>query len=79
MNSGSIHSHPSDHCFCLDQLGSWVFFLGQPHTALWQGKWGGDGECVGKGKNPLSWETEESPRRQKGKFSINSTENELAN
>lgn len=65
--------------FVLDQLGSWVFSLSQSHTALWLAKWGRDGECVEKGKNLLNWETEGSPRRQQGKFSINSTENELAN
>lgn len=65
--------------FVLDQLGSQVILLSQPHTALWLAKWGRDGEFVEKGKNPLNWETEGSLRRQQGKFSINSTENELAN
>lgn len=65
--------------FVLDQLGSWVFLLSQPCIALRLAKRGRDEEYVEKGKNPLNWATEGSPRRQQGKFSINSTENELAN
>lgn len=65
--------------FVLDPLGSWVFLLSQPHTALWLAKRERDGQFVGKSKNLLNWETGGSPRRQQGKFFTNSTENELAN